>query len=113
MYCAEERPVPGPRKIEVVKMSFYDLPDRFETGYIDMAIIPYADSLKGWHEIADVDVMKYVLELNDAGKVKYMGISSHGLVAVLEAVSGLIEVLMFSVNPCYDLLPTDEDYEVI
>jgi len=38
--------------------------------------------------------------------------SSHNPVAALEAVnSGLIEVLMFSINPCYDLQPGDEDIE--
>ncbi len=38
--------------------------------------------------------------------------SSHNPEAALEAVeSGEIEVLMFSVNPCYDLLPGDEDVD--
>ena len=38
--------------------------------------------------------------------------SSHNPEAALAAVeSGCIDVLMFSVNPCYDLLPGDEDCE--
>ena len=41
-----------------------------------------------------------------------VGMSSHNPLVALEAVkSGLIEVLMFSVNPCYDLLPGDEDVD--
>ena len=36
--------------------------------------------------------------------------SSHNPEAAIAAVkSGLIDVLMFSVNPCYDLLPGTED----
>ena len=40
--------------------------------------------------------------------------SSHNPAVSLKAVnSGLIDVLMFSINPCYDLLPATEDIEVL
>ena len=56
--------------------------------------------------------MSSALDLKAARKIRYIGMSSHNPVAALEAVeSGLIDVLMFSVNPCYDLQPGDEDIE--
>ena len=100
------------RNIGEVKASFEDLLSRLETSYVDIGMIHYVDSVPAWREIADGDVMKYALELKKAGKIRHIGLSSHNPAAALEAVnSGLIEVLMFSVNPCYDLQPGDEDVE--
>ena len=51
-------------------------------------------------------------ELKAAGTITAVGLSSHNpQVALAAAESGLIEVLMFSVNPCYDLQPASEDVE--
>lgn len=50
----------------------------------------------------------------EIGMIKSIGLSSHNPEAALEAVnSGLIDVLMFSVNPCYDLQPGNEDIELL
>lgn len=54
--------------------------------------------------------MQYALQLKQEGKIRSIGMSSHNPVVALDAVStGLIDVLMFSVNPCYDLMPANED----
>jgi len=100
------------RNINEVKAAFEDLLARLETSYIDIGMIHYVDSVPAWREIANGDVMKYALELKESGKIHCIGVSSHNPAVALEAVnSGLIEVLMFSVNPCYDLQPGDEDVE--
>ena len=100
------------RNINEVKAAFEDLLARLETSYIDIGMIHYVDSVPAWREIANGDVMKYALELKESGKIRCIGVSSHNPAVALEAVnSGLIEVLMFSVNPCYDLQPGDEDVE--
>ena len=53
--------------------------------------------------------MEYALNLKKDGVIKCIGMSSHNPKAALAAVnSGLIDVLMFSVNPCYDLQPGSE-----
>ena len=47
-----------------------------------------------------------------AGRIGCIGLSSHNPQVAQAAVgSGLIDVLMFSVNPCYDLQPASEDVE--
>ncbi len=75
-------------------------------------MIHYVDSVETWDEIANGDVIQYALEQKKAGKIRFIGLSSHNPIAALKAVkSGLIDVLMFSINPCYDLLPGDEDCE--
>lgn len=100
------------RNIDEVKTSFESLLEQLETTYVDIGMFHYVDTVNTWREIADGPLMKYALELKAAGKIGHIGISSHNPDAALEAVkSGLIKVLMFSVNPCYDLQPGDEDLE--
>lgn len=69
-------------------------------------MIHYVDSLTDWEQIRTGPVMAYALELKEAGIIGSIGLSSHNPAAALAAVqSGLVDVLMFSVNPCYDLQP--------
>lgn len=98
------------REIGEVKASFEDLLTRLATDYIDIGMIHYVDSLEDWEAVAGGPVMAYVREMQAQGKIRYIGLSSHNPAAAMQAVqSGLIDVLMFSVNPCYDLQPANED----
>lgn len=98
------------RVLQEVRDGFEDLLARLETDYIDIGMIHYVDALEDWYEVANGPVMEYAREMQAQGKIKHIGLSSHNPVAALEAVkSGLIDVLMFSVNPCYDLQPGGED----
>lgn len=98
------------REIGEVKASFEDLLTRLATDYIDIGMIHYVDSLEDWEAVAGGPVMEYARELQSQGKIRYIGLSSHNPAAAMQAVqSGLIDVLMFSVNPCYDLQPANED----
>lgn len=98
------------REIGEVKASFEDLLTRLATDYIDIGMIHYVDSLEDWEAVAGAPVMAYAREMQAQGKIRYIGLSSHNPAAAMQAVqSGLIDVLMFSVNPCYDLQPANED----
>lgn len=98
------------RKIEEVKQGFEELLDQLSTDVIDIGMIHYIDAKKDWEEVSKGPVMQYALQLKQEGKICCIGISSHNPVVALEAVlTGLIDVLMFSVNPCYDLMPANED----
>lgn len=98
------------REIGEVKASFEDLLTRLATDYIDIGMIHYVDSMEDWEAVAGGPVMAYAREMQAQGKIRYIGLSSHNPAAAMQAVqSGLIDVLMFSVNPCYDLQPANED----
>jgi len=100
------------RKIDEVRTAFETMMKNLNTDYLDIGMIHYVDSEKLWEQIEQGPVMEYALELKKSGRIRNLGISSHNPKAALLAVkSGLIDVLMFSVNPCYDLLPGDEDVE--
>ena len=95
-----------------VEEGFSDLLTRLKTDYIDVGMIHYVDSVAEWDRVADGAVMQYAQKLKSEGKIKHIGLSSHNPLAAQKAVeSGLIDVLMFSINPCYDLQPAGENCE--
>ena len=100
------------RKISEVKAGFAEMLELLLTDYIDVGMIHYCDALSDWDEIVNGGVLDYAHELKKEGKIRHIGLSSHNPQVALKAVeSGAIEVLMFSVNPCYDLQPANEDVE--
>ena len=100
------------RDIDEVRAGFEDLLARLGTDYIDVGMIHYVDSLDDWNGVVDGPVMEYARGLKAAGRIKALGMSSHNPeTAMAAAKSGLVDVIMFSVNPCYDLQPAGEDCE--
>ena len=100
------------RDIHKVKAGFEDMLRLLDTDFIDTGMIHYSDALSDWQEIVNGPVMAYAQELKAAGKIGCIGLSSHNPEVGQAAVdSGLVDVLMFSVNPCYDLQPASEDVE--
>ncbi len=100
------------RKPSEVREAFEEMLQNLGTDYVDIGMIHYVDTPQLWEEIAGGEVMAYAREQQAAGRIRHIGVSSHNPQAALAAVeSGLVDVLMFSVNPCYDLLPGDEDVE--
>ena len=100
------------RKISEVKAGFEESLKLLQTDYIDVGTIHYCDAIDDWKEIVEGGVLDYAKDLKKVGKIRHIGLSSHNPKVALKAVeSGAIEVLMFSVNPCYDLLPASEDVE--
>ena len=107
---------------DAVKESFEDLLTRLQTDYIDFGMIHMVDSEKDFHEIFDGPIIRYALNLKSQGVIRCLGISSHNSsVARLAAESGLIDCMMISANPSYDMLhpsrmklsPSQEDLDCI
>ena len=100
------------RDLDEVKKGFEEMMALLQTDFVDVGMIHYVDSMKDWETIVNGPVLPYVLDLKKAGRIHHVGLSSHNpQVALAAAESGVIEVLMFSVNPCYDLQPASEDVE--
>lgn len=100
------------RKLSEVKEGFADLLMRLQTDYIDIGMIHYVDAVDDWQQVVDGGILDYAKELKAQGKIRAIGLSSHNPIAAQAAIdTGEIDVLMFSVNPCYDLLPGSEDCE--
>ena len=102
------------RTLQEVKDAFEAMLHNLGTDYVDVGNLHYVDSLETWQKILDNGVLNYALELKAAGRIRYLSMSSHNPIVALEAVkSGHLDALLFSINPCYDLLPGNEDCETL
>ena len=100
------------RKMDEVKAGFEDLLARLQTDYIDIGMIHYIDAKKDFEEVFNGEVIEYVKDLKKRGIIKHIGISSHNPLIAIEAVkTGLVDVILFSINPCYDMLPPSENVD--
>lgn len=98
------------RDITKVKASFEDLLERLQTGYIDVGMIHYVDSFDDYDKVFNGEVIEYAKELKKQSVIGSIGMSSHNPLVALKAVeSGLIDVLMFSINAAYDLEKAETD----
>ncbi len=100
------------RDIKKVRAGWLAMLDELHTDYIDIGMIHYSDSMEDWDACVKGGLLSFAKELKKEGKIKSVGLSSHNPKIALKAVkTGDIDVLLFSVNPCYDLLPADENVE--
>ncbi len=87
-----------------------DLLARLETDYIDLGMIHFVDEEAEFHRIMEGEFLAYVKEQKEKGVIRHIGMSTHNpKVAKLAALSGEIEMILFSINPAFDLLPATED----
>jgi Predicted oxidoreductases of the aldo/keto reductase family len=102
------------RDLEKTKAGFEEMLRLLQTDHIEVGMIHYCDALSDWDEIVKNGILDYAVQLKKEGRIGHIGLSSHNpQVAQKAAETGLIEVLMFSVNPCYDLQPAGEDVEAL
>jgi predicted aldo/keto reductase-like oxidoreductase len=94
------------REVEPCDRFIQDFLTRFHTDYLDIGMIHFVDNLDDWHTIETQGILEYALRLKEKGIIRAIGLSSHEPHTALTAVqSGQIDVLMFSLNPSFDLLP--------
>ena len=102
------------RDIEKTKRSFEDLLERLHTNYIDVGMIHYVDSEEDLRTVFEGPVLAYAKELKQNGVIRHIGMSSHNPHIALKAVkSGVVDVLMFSINPAYDMERAETDIHAL
>ena len=101
------------RDIEKVRAAFEDMLARFHTDHIELGMIHFVDDPAEFDQImAGGPYIDYVRELKANGTIGHIGLSTHNPeVARKAAESGEVEMVMFSVNPAFDLLPPTPDIE--
>lgn len=98
------------RDMKFVRPAFEDLLARFHTDYIDLGMIHYIDSMEEWNNVMSGEFIEYVHGLHDKGVIKHIGLSTHNpLIGKLAVETGFIEMILFSINPAFDMRPATED----
>lgn len=100
------------RDLDQVKPAFEDLLQRFHTDYMDLGMIHYVDKVEEFEQIMAGPFWGYVQELKQAGTIRHVGLSTHNpAVAKLAAAEPGIEMMLFSVNPAFDMMPASDNLD--
>ncbi len=100
------------REMKYVRPAFEDLLARFHSDYVDLGMIHYIDSMEDWNNAMNGEFIKYVHELHDNGVIKHIGLSTHNpVIGKLAVETGFIEMILFSINPAFDMRPATENLE--
>ncbi len=100
------------RDMKYVVPAFEDILKRMKTDYIDLGMIHYVDAAEDWHKCMTTDYIKYVHELHDQGIIRHIGLSTHNpRIAKMAVETGFIEMILFSINPAFDMHPATEDLD--
>ncbi len=106
--------------LEKIKESIKWQLEKLQTDYIDFGFIHCIDEEKDLDTYLKNGVLDYILELKEKGIVHHIGMSSHTPSVVHRVLDmGILDVLMFSINPLYDyghgsyaIGNSDERYEM-
>ena len=100
------------RDMKYVKPAFEDLLHRIGGGYIDLGMIHYIDSMEDWEASFNTEYIQYVHELHEKGIIRHIGLSTHNpRIAKMAAETGFIEMILFSINPAFDMHPATENLD--
>ncbi|MCL2014769.1 MAG: aldo/keto reductase [Defluviitaleaceae bacterium] len=88
--------------------AFDDLLERLAMDFIDIGMIHFVDTEDCYNSVFNGEIIEYAQKLKENGVIRAIGLSSHNPIIAKKAVdTGLVDVLMFSINPGFDILPTD------
>lgn len=77
-------------------------------GYIDLGMMFFIDSEQDYKDVFETEFVSYVQKLKQNGDILHIGFSSHNPVTAIKAIgTGVPEMMMFSINPAFDMLPPD------
>ena len=77
--------------------------EKVGTDHIDYGFIHCIDSLSELDEEWDGGIVDHILKLRDEGTVLHVGLSTHTPEVAMKALgSGIVDMVMFNINPAYD-----------
>lgn len=89
--------------LDEVKASVEWQLEKLQTDYIDFGFIHCLDEEKDLTDYQMNGVLDYVLQLKKQGVIRHIGLSSHTPALVNRVLDmGIVDVVMFSINPVYD-----------
>lgn len=97
------------RDLKTIKDTFEWELKALNTDYVDFGFLHCVDEESDFEDIKRNKILDYVKSLKEKGIVKHIGFSSHTpSVAHKLLDTGIMDMMMFSINPAYDLECGDE-----
>ncbi len=101
------------REMDKVIPAFEDFMERFQIDYLDFGMIHYVDEVEDFEDIMNGEFIEYVRQQKEDGVINHIGISTHSpTVALLATEVEDIDLIMFSINPAFDMLASINDIAV-
>ena len=98
--------------LDTIKRSVDWQMESLKTDYIDFGFLHCIDEKQDLHHALEGGTLDYIMELKKAGVIRHIGMSSHTpSVAHLALDAGILDMLMFSINPAYDYA-WESDYAI-
>lgn len=100
------------RQIAEIAPAFEDELQRLGVDHFDLGIMHYIDSVDELRECLTGEYYQYVQQLMAEGKIRHLGLSTHNPEVGIEAIKTCpVEMIMFSINPAFDMMPATDDIE--
>ena len=100
------------RDMDKVVPAFEDLMQRLQIDTLDFGMIHYVDQIEDYEKIMTGPFIEYVRKLKEEGTIDHIGLSTHNPdIGLIAAQNPEIELLMFSINPAFDMFGTMNDIE--
>ena len=94
------------RDMPTVKKYFEELLRLF--GYIDFGMLFFIDSEEDYKNVFDTEFITYAERLKQNGDIHHIGFSSHNPITAAKVINtGVPEMVMFSINPAFDMMPAE------
>ena len=98
------------RKLKICKHYFESLLTCLYTDYIDFGMLFFMDSEEAFDQVFNGGIADYALKLKEQGTIRAIGAGSHNPIIAKRVVeTGLVDLLMFSINPAFDMTPARND----
>ena len=95
------------RDLPTVQKYFEDLLRIY--GRIELGMLFFIDSDDDYKNVFETEFINYALKLKQQGDIGHIGFSSHNPKTAMRVIeTGTVDMMMFSINPAFDMLPVDE-----
>lgn len=97
------------RDFETIKKTFQWELETLGTDYVDFGFLHCVDEEEDFETLIRIGLLDYLKELKSQGIVRHIGFSSHTPAVANRIIdTGLVDMMMFSINPAYDFEKGDE-----
>jgi predicted aldo/keto reductase-like oxidoreductase len=98
------------RDLTTCRQYFEKLLENLDTDYIDIGMLFFVDSDEALQQMHANGIIDYALELKQKGVIRAIGTSSHNPTIARKLLeTGIVDLLMFSINPAFDMTPAETD----
>ena len=99
------------RPIDYIRADFECYLRELKTGHTDVFIIACCDKETDFEAAMNGELFGYAKKLQAEGKVKFIGFSTHNAALAHKVITcGEFDVLMFPINPAFDVIDDEEKY---